>query len=309
MAKLKHIAVLKGGLSSEREISLSTGAGVSRALVELGYKVSEVDVGYDVAEQLAKLKPDAAFNALHGTYGEDGCIQGVLEFLRIPYTHSGVRASAVAMHKPTAKLLFEAAGIRCAPGKVLDRSEIGKAEPLPRPFVIKPVDEGSSVGVIIMREGDNRVLDVNSPDFPKARKFLAEQYIGGRELTVGVLDGEALGVIEVKPNEGFYDYKNKYTAGRTEYLVPPPEDKAICERAMAMTVKAYELLECRGVARADIRCNEKEELFMLEINTHPGMTPTSLVPKLAKNKGISFNKLVEKLIMLACLDQEVRAGI
>lgn len=297
----KHVAVLKGGLSSEREVSLSSAKGVSEALRELGYMVTEIDVGNDVSAQLANVRPDVAFNALHGTYGEDGCIQGVLEFLKIPYTHSGVMASAIAMHKPTAKILFEAAGIKCAPGGVFSRKEVLAGDVIKRPYVIKPLNDGSSVGVLIVMKGDK--ISARTKNFPKSDELLVEKFIPGRELTVGVLDGKAMGVIEIRPKAGFYDYRNKYTSGMTEYLVPAPVDKKTYNKAMKIAEEAHNIIGCRGVSRTDIRLSEDDgELYVLEINTHPGMTPTSLVPKLAKHKGISFAKLVDHLVKTATLD-------
>jgi D-alanine-D-alanine ligase len=300
---VRHVAVLKGGLSSEREVSLNTAKAVAQAVHELGYKVTEIDVGFDVAAQLAAAKPDVAFVALHGTYGEDGCIQGVLEFLKIPYTHSGVRASAVAMDKPTAKILFESVGIPCAKAVTATTEEVAKAELLARPYVVKPVDEGSSVGVIVVEEGDNRSPQEIASVFRPHQKLMVETFIAGRELTVGVLEGEALGVIEIRPKQGFYDYKNKYTAGNTEYIPLTEKDEPlIVPLAMKLAERAHQVLGCRGVSRADIRCTPSGDLYMLEVNTHPGMTATSLVPKLAKNMGMSFNELVDRLIHAAALD-------
>ncbi len=277
-----------------------SGAAVAKALDELGYSYTEVDVGYDVAGVLAKLKPDIAFNALHGTYGEDGCIQGLLEFLRIPYTHSGVRASAVAMHKPTAKIMFESAGISCAPGKVVSREEVLAGDVMERPYVVKPSEEGSSVGVTIVT-GDN--FHFTKENLPEHNELLVEKYIEGRELSVAVADGKALGVVEISPKEGFYDYRNKYTSGNTEYLLPAPVEKAIYDKAMEYTEKAHNILQCRGISRADLRYDEKNgRLYMLEINTHPGFTPTSLVPKIAEYAGTTFNELVDMLVKSAKCD-------
>lgn len=294
-----HVAVLKGGLSKEREVSLNTGKAVAAALSSLGYEVSEIDVGHDIAQVLSEKKPDVVFNALHGTYGEDGCIQGVLEFLQIPYTHSGVMASAVAMNKAVAKKLFESAGVKCAPGKVFSRKEVLAGDVMQRPYVVKPINNGSSVGVLIVMEGDN-VADEN---FPEDEMLLVEKYITGRELSVAVMDGKALGVVEIKPKQGFYDYRNKYTSGMTEYLVPARVDKNIYDKAMQLSEKAHNVLECRGVTRSDIRFSEEDnELYFLEVNTHPGMTSTSLVPKIAGKAGMEFTELVEKLIKAARCD-------
>jgi len=228
-------------------------------------------------------------------------MQGVLEFLEIPYTHSGVLASAVAMHKPTAKLLFEEVGIKCAYGKVFGRKEVLAGDVMERPYVIKPLNDGSSVGVLIVKEGDE--VSESTDNFSTAEALLVEKYIPGRELSVAVLDCEALGAVEIKPKEGFYDYRNKYTKGMTEYLVPAPVDKNVYDKAMEISQKAYKVLGCRGLTRADIRFSEEDgELYMLEVNTHPGMTETSLVPKIAAYAGISFEELVDRLIKSARCD-------
>jgi D-alanine-D-alanine ligase len=300
----QHIAVLKGGLSSEREVSLNSGKACADALRSKGYEVTEVDVGHDIAEVLTKLKPDVAFNALHGTYGEDGCIQGVLEFLRIPYTHSGVTASAVAMDKPLSKRLFETVGIPCAKSIETDGWKLLEGEVMPRPYVIKPLADGSSVDVFIVMDGDPY-----PPEPLKDKKdemWMVEQYIPGAELTVGVFGTEALGVIEVRPKEGFYDYRNKYTAGMTEYIIPAPVDEAIRFAVKEYAVKAHRTLGCRGVTRSDFRFDNTEggdgKIYILEINTHPGMTGTSLVPKMAGYAGTTFEDLVERLVKEARLD-------
>lgn len=292
---MKHIAVLKGGWSAEREVSLNSGAACAKALRELGYKVTEVDVKPDVAEALAKLRPDVAFNALHGTFGEDGCMQGVLEMLKIPYTHSGVLASALAMDKPMAKKIFEAAGLKCPKGRTLTREELLKGEPMKRPYVVKPAAEGSSVGVIIMLEGDNRLLTLERMD----GYWLVEEYIPGREMTVAVLNSRPLGVTEIRPKSGFYDYTNKYTDGKTEHLCPAPLPKDQYENVMAMALTAHEALGCRGLSRADFRYDDTHEegmFYLLEVNTQPGMTALSLSPEIAAHVGIGFNELVRMLV-------------
>ncbi len=296
----QHIAILKGGLSSERDVSLVTGAAVANTIEELGYKVTEVDVGRDIAQALTRLKPDAVFNALHGTYGEDGCVQGVLEFLRIPYTHSGVLASALAMNKPAAKMLFASAGIACAEGRTLHRAELKKGDPMPRPYVIKPVSNGSSVGVYIVMKGDDTLA---REPFAESEYYLVETYIPGQELSVAVLDGRPLGAIEIRPKQGFYNYRNKYTAGMTEYLMPAEVSAKIYDAALEMARKAHDVLGCRGVTRSDIRYDAKSgRMVMLEVNTHPGMTPTSLVPKIARHAGIEFPALIETLLRGARCD-------
>lgn len=308
---MKHVTVLKGGLSSEREVSLNTAISVVKALKEAGYTVSELDVGQTLAEDLKRLKPDVVFNALHGTFGEDGCVQGVLEFLQIPYTHSGVLASAIGMDKPMAKTIFENAGIRCTVGKVMKRADILKdTKSIGKlPLVIKPCADGSSVGVLILTEEADRD-GINELTLPNHEELLVETFVPGKELTVAVLDGKALGVIEIRPKQGFYNYKNKYTAGMTEYLVPAPISDAATKQAMEMAERAHKALGCRGVSRSDFRYNDTkgealEQMYLMEINTHPGMTATSLVPKLAAAKGMPFPQLMDKLVQLAQLDHKL----
>lgn len=297
---MKHIAVLKGGLSAEREVSLNSGAACAKALRELGYKVTEIDVGADVAAVLTKTKPDVVFNALHGKFGEDGCVQGLLELLKIPYTHSGVLASALAMDKPMAKKVFAAAGLLCPKGKALSRAELIKGDPLPRPYVIKPACEGSSVGVHIMQEGDNRPL---SQVVEEGEHWLVEEYIPGREITVAVLNDKSLGVTEIRPKTGFYDYTNKYTDGKTEHLCPAPLPKNRYDEVMQLALAAHRALGCRGLSRADFRYDEKH-FYLLEVNTQPGMTALSLSPEIAAHVGISFNQLVKLLVDNATLDSQ-----
>ncbi len=302
MTQQQHIAVLMGGLSSERDVSLSSGNAVAEALTTLGYRVSEIDVGRDVAAVLAELAPDVVFNALHGTYGEDGCIQGVLEFLQIPYTHSGVTAAAVAMEKPLAKRVFAQSEIRCAPGKVVTAEEALAEDVLPRPYVLKPTNDGSSVNVFIVRE--NADTPFSKESFTPGELLLAERYIPGMELSVAVLQDKPLGVIEIRPKEGFYNYANKYTKGMTEYIMPAPVSDTIYTEAMEMAAKAHHALGCRGVSRADIRYDKQGDgqLYMLEVNTHPGMTPLSLVPQIAAHTGITFPDLVDILVKEARCD-------
>lgn len=289
----KHIAVLKGGWSAEREVSLNSGAACAKALRELGYKVTEVDVKPDVAEVLSKLKPDVAFNALHGTFGEDGCMQGVLEMLKIPYTHSGVLASAVAMDKPMAKKLFEAAGLLCPKGLTISRADMKKGDPMKRPYVAKPAAEGSSVGVHIMTAEDNRSLDNVVQE--KEDYWLIEEYIPGREITAAVLNNKALGVTEIRPKSGFYDYENKYTDGKTEHLCPAPLSEKDYQKVMELALAAHKALGCRGLSRSDFRYDGKD-FYLLEVNTQPGMTNLSLSPEIAAHVGISFNELVRLLV-------------
>lgn len=301
---MKHVAVLMGGWSAEREVSLNSGAACAKALRELGYKVSEIDVAPDVAEKLKAVKPDVVFNALHGNYGEDGCVQGLLELMGIPYTHSGVLASSLAMNKPMAKVVFEAAGLKCAKGKTLTLSELKGVDPMPRPFVVKPACEGSSVGVYLVMKDDNRPLSVVlEKEQDEARAYLVEQYIPGREITVAVLNDKPLGVTEIRPLDGFYDYENKYTDGKTEHLCPAPLPKAEYEAVMQMALNAHKALGCRGLSRSDFRYDGKD-FYILETNTQPGMTRLSLSPELAAFAGISFNALVENLVSHASLDAQ-----
>lgn len=299
----KHIAVLKGGLSSEREVSLTSGAAVEKALLSLGYQVTALDVQPNISEMLQKVKPDVAFNALHGRFGEDGCVQGILEILKIPYTHSGVLASALAMDKPMAKHVFAAAGLHCAEGKVFTKAEMLKREPMARPYVIKPSNEGSSVGVTIVMPGDN--YQFTDESWPFGEEVLVEKYIAGREVQVAVLDDEALGAIEIRPRGKFYDYTAKYTDGMAEHLMPAPLPKDKYDEVCEMAVTAHKALGCRGLSRSDFRYFDTPEgdkkFYILEVNTQPGMTPLSLSPEIAAHKGISFAQLVDHLVKSARL--------
>ena len=299
MAK-KHVAVLMGGFSSERPISLSSGAACAEAIENLGYKVTKVDVGRDVASKLAELKPDIAFNALHGIFGEDGRIQGILEFLQIPYTHSGVLASALAMDKGRAKIVAAANGVTVAPSRVMNRFEIGKNHPIEPPYVIKPVYEGSSFGVVIVKAGQNTPpSEITGSSWHYGDDVIVEKYVAGRELTCAVLGGEALEVCEIVPDKEFqfYDFQSKYKPGGSKHVCPAPLSPNIYQNVQRMSVAAHQALGCRGVSRSDFRFDEeKGELVWLEINTQPGMTPTSLVPDMAKVAGRSFGDLVKWML-------------
>ncbi|MDE3059866.1 MAG: D-alanine--D-alanine ligase [Pseudomonadota bacterium] len=297
----KHIAVLKGGWSAEREVSLVSGAACAKALRELGYQVTEIDVQPDIAEVLARTRPDIVFNALHGRWGEDGCVQGLLELMKIPYTHSGVLASALAMDKPMAKKVFEAAGLRCPKGRTASKAEMLKSEPMKRPYVVKPTNEGSSVGVHLMQENTNFTFTAENWEY--GEEVLVEEFIPGRELTVAVLNDQPLGVTEIRPKVGFYDYTNKYTEGCSEHLCPAPLPDDIFDSVMQMALAAHRALGCRGLSRSDFRyddTNGKNGLYLLEVNTQPGMTPLSLSPEQAAHAGISFHTLVESLVENAC---------
>ena len=297
-----HVAVLKGGWSAERGVSLNSGAAVEDALKALGHKVTAIDVGPNVVEDLKNAAPDVAFNALHGRFGEDGCMQGILELLKIPYTHSGVLASAVAMDKPMAKVVFAASGIRCAQGKVVHKDELMGRDPMPRPYVVKPANEGSSVGVKLVFENDNFFF--TKGNWPYGETVLVEKYIAGRELTVAVLDDVPLGVTEITTPSGFYDYDNKYTAGGSTHLCPAPLPNDKYDEVMELAVRAHKALGCRSLSRSDFRYDEQGDgqFYILETNTQPGMTRLSLSPELAAYAGISFNELVARLIASARLD-------
>lgn len=293
--KFNHVAVVMGGLSSEREVSLSSGKPIIATLEKLGYQVTPIDMDRDIATQLTKLKPDVVFNALHGTYGEDGCLQGLLEILHIPYTHSGVMASAIAMDKGKSITLFTHGGLLCPPGKLYTRAELIKALPdLKRPYVIKPVSEGSSVGVHIILENDKTP---KPEDIHPANEFLVEQYIPGKELSVAILGNEPLGVIELEPLHDFYDYEHKYTAGMTNHFMPARIDKTTYQQAMDVAYKAHILLGCKQISRSDFRFDPASgKVYLMEVNTHPGMTPLSLVPEIAEYCGISFETLIQYLL-------------
>jgi D-alanine-D-alanine ligase len=300
-----HVAVLMGGWSAEREVSLRSGKACADALETKGYRVTRVDVARDVAEKLAQLKPDVAFNVLHGHPGEDGTIQGILEVLRIPYTHSGVLASALAMNKSIAKQVMAAAGIAVPDGRIVQRAEAAKGHVLPRPYVLKPVSEGSSVGVfIVTEEHAHPPQELTRPDWKFGEELLAERFIPGLELTCAVLGDKALGVIEIEAATRFYDYEAKYAPGGSRHILPARVSDDVYKRVQAMTLAAHRALACRGVTRADFRFDpERDELVCLEVNTQPGMTETSLVPELAQHAGMSFADLVQWMAEDASLDR------
>jgi len=297
-----------GGLSAEREVSLDSGQQCADALRDVGYAVDEVDVTADISALLAALEPapDVAFNALHGRYGEDGCIQGLLNLLRIPYTHSGVLASALAMDKVAARAIFATQDIGIADAVVVSPEEVQSGDVMPPPYVVKPVNEGSSVGVHIVRDVDDRGPLDDIPD--TAQQLLVERYIPGRELTVAVMGADAvetrpLAVTELRPVSGFYDYEAKYTDGKTEHLIPAPVSPEVYDKALSWAATAHRALGCRGVSRSDLRYDDdNEELVMLEVNTQPGMTRLSLVPEQAGHKGIAFIELVDWLVETAQCD-------
>ena len=305
---MKRVLVLMGGQSAEREVSLVSGAEVAKGLRASGYDVAVLDFRNDMATLMAALepRPDVVFNALHGRYGEDGCVQGVLELMGVPYTHSGVLASAVAMDKALAKRLLADAGIRCPEGRVVDRATALAGDVVARPYVVKPNNEGSSVGVRIVRVGDN-ASPFDESTWPYGEQVLIEPYIPGRELTVGVMGDRALAVTELQPQAGFYDYEAKYTAGKTTHVIPAPVPDDVYQESLRLALLAHETLGCRGVSRADFRYDDTAgggsgRLYLLEVNTQPGMTPLSLVPEQAAHLGISFAELVSWMVENARCD-------
>jgi D-alanine-D-alanine ligase len=296
----RHVAVLMGGLSSERPVSLSSGKACADALEQLGYRVSGIDVGRDVASVLNALKPDVAFNALHGPFGEDGTIQGILEYLQIPYTHSGLLASALAMDKGQAKIVAGSAGVKIAAARIMDRKEIGNEHPIAPPYVIKPVAEGSSFGVIIVQSGaSNPPQSIHGAEWKYGDRVMVERYIPGRELTCAVMGDRSLGVTEIIPiGQDFYDFDSKYKNGGSKHQCPAEISPSVYQDIEKMAVEAHRSIGCRGVSRSDFRYDDKGtgEVIWLEINTQPGMTPTSLVPELANHAGMSFAELVDWIV-------------
>ncbi|MEG9884489.1 MAG: D-alanine--D-alanine ligase [Hyphomicrobiales bacterium] len=292
-----HIAVLMGGWSAEREVSLDSGKACAEALERAGYRVTRIDVARDIATVLGELAPDAVFNALHGSWGESGCIQAILETLRMPYTHSGVRASAIAMHKDISKTLFAAHGIPVAKSMVLPLQQVAAHHPLPPPYVVKPVSGGSSIGVHIVHEGANRpcaaILD--RADL-YADRVMVEAYVAGRELTCAVMGDTALEVIDIAADNRFYDYEAKYAIGGSVHTLPAPIPPDIYQRVQHYALNAHRALGCRGVSRSDFRYDDTAEgtgrLAILELNTQPGMTATSLLPDAARHAGYNFEELV-----------------
>ena len=298
-----HVVVLLGGWSAEREVSLMSGRGVAEALRGNGWsKVTELDMGRDVATRLTELKPDVVFNALHGTPGEDGSVQGMMDLMGLKYTHSGLETSVIAIDKELTKMVLVPHGIRMPAGKVVASESLFSADPIARPYVLKPVNEGSSVGVAIVTEDGNYGSpighDVEGP-WKHFERLLAEPFVRGRELTVAVVGDRALDVTELKPVAGFYDYDAKYTDGLTVHVCPADVPADIRRSMMDMALRAHQLLGCRGASRSDFRWDdEKGEagIYLLEVNTQPGMTPLSLVPEQAKAQGTSYAELVETLI-------------
>jgi D-alanine-D-alanine ligase len=303
MDKSLHVVVLMGGWSAEREVSLTSGRGVAAALRERGWSnVTELDMDRDVAVRLAELKPNVVFNALHGTPGEDGTVQGMMDLMGIKYTHSGLATSVIAIDKELTKMVLVPHGIRMPAGKMVESDSLFRQDPMARPYVLKPVNEGSSVGVAIVTNDGNYGSpigrDVEGP-WHHFDQLLAEPFIKGRELTVAVMGSEAMGVTELKPVAGFYDYDAKYTDGLTVHVCPAEVPDEIARSMMDMAANAHRLLGCKGASRSDFRWDDEQGeagVYLLEVNTQPGMTPLSLVPEQAKLRGISYGELVERLI-------------
>jgi D-alanine-D-alanine ligase len=302
MTEPLHVAVLMGGWSAEREVSLRSGADVAAALESLGHRVTRIDMGRDIAERLRETAPDVVFNALHGTPGEDGTVQGLMDLMGLKYTHSGLETSVIAIDKELTKMVLVPLGIRMPAGTMVESESLYDSDPMARPYVLKPVNEGSSVGVAIVTTegnyGDPIGRETPGP-WKHFERLLAEPFIRGRELTVAVLGGEALAVTELQPRSGFYDYDAKYTEGMTQHTCPAEIPQEIAEAAMKMALDGHRALGCRGCSRADFRWDDErgeEGLYLLEINTQPGMTPLSLVPEQARYRGMSYAQLVQKIV-------------
>ncbi len=295
----RHVAVIMGGPSVEREVSLVSGRAVEKALAGLGYEVTLIDADHSLPTRIVECRPDVVFNALHGRVGEDGCVQGLFEVLGIPYTHSGVLASALAMNKPVAKQLFTDAGLICPEGQVMSLKEVLAGEGFEPPYVIKPLNEGSSVGVHIVLNGDNH-HEIIREDWVFGDEVLVEKYIPGREIQVAVMGDRALGAIEIRPRGRFYDYETKYTDGKAEHFMPAPIHADAYAHALNIALRAHRTLGCRGVSRSDLRyddsAGEPGTFYLLEINTQPGMTPISLVPEIAADCGMDFPELVAWMV-------------
>jgi D-alanine-D-alanine ligase len=307
MSGFRRIAVLMGGRSAEREVSLSSGQGVMKALEQEGFEPVRVDPGDNPGNQLFQVGPDAVFNALHGRFGEDGTVQGMLELMRLPYTHSGVLASALAMHKERTKDVYRLAGLPVVKSILADRRAAAERHLMEPPYVVKPVNEGSSVGVFIIRRGDNRPpAQLGSDQWTLSNEMMVEEFVPGRELTVAVMGDRALGVTEITTELEFYDYAAKYTAGGSRHILPARIPATVAEDCMAMAIRAHQALGCRGVSRTDFRYDDTgpvPRLVLLETNTQPGMTPTSLVPEQAAYQGISYAQLCRWLVEDASCDR------
>ena len=309
-----HIAVLMGGWSAERPVSLMSGAGVADALERAGHRVTRIDMGRDVAARLVEAQPDLVFNALHGSPGEDGTVQGMLDLMGIAYTHSGLATSVIAIDKVLTKQALVPHGIPMPGGRIVKSEELFAGDPLPRPYVLKPVNEGSSVGVAIVTDTSNHgnptARDVAGP-WAEFEELLAEPYIRGRELTTAVLGNRALGVTELKPKNGWYDFDAKYTDGLTEHVCPAQIPDEIAEACKSLALEAHRILGCRGASRSDFRWDDErgvDGLFLLEVNTQPGMTPLSLVPEQGRHVGMDYDTLVQAIVDEAIAWYKDQAG-
>lgn len=308
-----HVAVLMGGWSSERPVSLMSGEGVAKALEARGHQVTRIDMSRDVAAKLTEAGADVVFNALHGTPGEDGTVQGMMDLMGLTYTHSGLATSVIAIDKELTKQALVPHGIPMPGGRIVETAELYERDPLPRPYVLKPVNEGSSVGVaIVTAEGNygNPISRDAKGPWQEFDRLLAEPFIRGKELTTAVLAGKALMVTELKPKSGFYDFDSKYTDGLTEHVCPAEIPDDIAEACKDLALRSHQLLECRGTSRSDFRWDDTqgvEGLFLLEVNTQPGMTPLSLVPEQARHLGMEYGELVEAIIAEALADAAAKA--
>ena len=314
MTKSLHVAVLMGGWSAERAVSLMSGAGVAEALESLGHRVTRIDMGRDVAARLTEAAPDIVFNALHGTPGEDGSVQGLLDLMGFAYTHSGLATSVIAIDKVLTKQALVPHGIPMPGGRIVKSIDLFEGDPLTRPYVLKPVNEGSSVGVAIVTAEGNYGFpigrDVAGP-WQEFEELLAEPYVRGRELTTAVLGNRALGVTELRPKSGWYDYDAKYTDGMTDHIFPAPIPDEIAEACRSVALEAHRLLGCKGCSRADFRWDDErgvDGLFLLEVNTQPGMTPLSLVPEQARHTGMSYPELVQAILDEAIADRDAKGA-
>lgn len=300
----KHIALVAGGMSAEREVSLMSAQGVLKTLIKLGYQVTFVDMGADISRALNEIKPDIVFNCLHGTYGEDGCLPGLLNIMRIPYTHSGVLASSLALCKIKSKELFAYHDIPIIKSVIVNKSDKLKSDPMPRPYVIKPGNQGSSIGIELVFEKD--YFNFQNYDFPYGDKIIIEQYIAGPEMQVAVLNGKPIGVLEIELlKRRFYDYNTKYTEGMANHIYPARVTQNVYNQLMNTAKKAYNILGCKGLARVEFIYNNKEnKIFILEVNTHPGITSLSICPEIASYNGIDFEQFIEEILATANFENE-----
>jgi D-alanine-D-alanine ligase len=303
----KHIAVLMGGISTEREVSMSSAKAVVTHLKMLNHKVTAIDMGRDISSVLQQIKPDIVFNCLHGSYGENGAIPGLLEILGIPYTHSGILASSIGLDKIKSKFIFKAHGIKCPEDVIIKKSDNIQHDPMPRPYVIKPINEGSSVGIHVIFEGDN--FDIRDYKFDYGNEVIVEKYIAGKEIQVAIVNNKAIGALEIVPKGRFYDYAAKYIEEMAATHIMPAElSDAAIKKVLAIAEIAHNAIGCKSTSRVEFRYDPNEgvigEFYLLEVNTHPGMTPLSIVPEIAAYYGINFLQFIQSLIDDAGLENE-----